>query len=246
MTEQATPRGAAPRPIPDLGFFSGPPSRSTSTFGGAPVAAPPAGPAAGNRFDGAAGNQFGSAPPAPFGTVPPPAYEGVSLDRKPRSRAGFSGLPGGRIVGAVVVVLVLGFFGYGRLDMLAGFLAGDLEIPPTLGGLQRATQPEAIAEDANTVSRLERENTGDAMAASYTDGATFYSLTAQRVRVDVDREFKDAGVAGQTQHVGESTCVVGNGVTACLRTSRSLTVLVNTSGATQQAAAAVDEAWDKV
>lgn len=238
MTEQATPSGAPPRPIPDLGFFAGPPNPSTSAFGSSPVAAPPASPAA--------GNQFGSAPSAPFGTVPPPAYEGVSLDRKPRSRAGFSGLPGGRIVGAVVVLLVLGVFGYGRLDMVAGFLAGDLDIPPSLGGLQRATQPEVIAEDANTVSRLEKENTGDAMAASYTDGATFYSLTAQRVRVNVDQEFKDAGVAGQTQRVGASTCVVGSGVTACLRTSRSLTVLVITSGPTQQAAAAVDEAWDKV
>jgi hypothetical protein len=208
--------------------------------------APPSSPAAGNRFDGAAGNQFGSATAAPFGTVPPPAYEGVSLDRKPRSRPGISGLRGGGIIGSIVVLVVLGLFGFGRLDMLAGFLAGDLEVPPTLGGLQRATQPEMIASDAKTVNRLEKANSGDAMAASYTDGSTFHSLVAQRVRIDVDKEFEDAGVVGQGQRVGESTCAVAIGLTMCLRTSRALSVMVLSTGTVQQAAAAVDEAWDKV
>jgi hypothetical protein len=145
-----------------------------------------------------------------------------------------------------VVLVVLGIFGFGRLDMLAGFLAGDLKEPPTLGGLQRVTAPEAIAEEVKEVSRLERENTGDAMAATYSDGTTFHSLVAQRVRINIDKEFEHGGMGGATQRVGESTCGGTSGVTLCLRTSRSLSVLVVTNGTAQQAAAAIDEAWDKV
>ncbi len=252
MTEQ--PNGpAAPRPIPDLGFFAGPSSRGTSAFGGAPVAAPPSSPAAGNRFDGAAGNQFGGAPapvfgaPAPvFGAPAGPVYAGPSQAHKSRSRSGFSGIPGRGIIGIVVVLVVLGVFGFGRLDMLAGFLAGDLEVPPTLGGLQRVTEPGAVAEAAKEEERLERKNSGDAIAATYSDGATSHLLVAQRVRIDIDEELKDAGAGGQGQNVGENTCAVAIGLTMCLRTSRTLSVMVLSSGTAQQAAAAIDEAWDKV
>jgi hypothetical protein len=254
VTEQPTPHGsAAPRPIPDLGFFAGPATRGTSAFGGAPVGAPSSSPAAGNRFDGAAGNQFGGAPapvfgaPAPvFGAPAGPVYAGPSLERKPRSRPGFAGIRGGGIIGTVVLLVVLGIFGFGRLDMLAGFLAGDLEVPPTLGGLQRVTDPGVVAEAEKEAARLERKNSGDAIAASYSDGATSHLLVAQRVRIDIDEEFKDAGAGGLGQSVGESTCAAVIGFTMCLRTSRALSVMVLSSGTPQQAAAAIDEAWDKV
>jgi hypothetical protein len=145
-----------------------------------------------------------------------------------------------------VVLVVLGVFGFGRLNMLAGFLAGDLEVPPTLGGLQLVTEPGAVAEAEKEVERLERKNSGDAMAATYSDGTTGYHLVAQRVRIDIDEEFKDAGAGGQGQSVGESTCAAAIGLTVCLRTSRTLSVMVLSSGTAQQAAAAIDEAWDKV
>ena len=87
-------RPAAPGRCPDLGFFAGPSSRGTSAFGGAPVAAPPSGPAAGNRFDGAAGNQFG-APPAvdQFGGPAPPFGAQLAAPAAPPARAGSASGP---------------------------------------------------------------------------------------------------------------------------------------------------------
>jgi hypothetical protein len=250
VTEQETSQSSAPRPIPDLGYFAGPakPRGSSSfgsSFGGVPAQSPSGSPAP-SRFTTPGVNQFGNAPTAPFGTVPPPAYEGVSPDPKPRSGLGISGLRGAGIIGTVVLLVVLGFFGFGRLGILAGFLAGDLKEPATLGGAQRVTPPAALASEAKTVERLEQENSGDAMAATYSDGTRFYSLIAQRVRIDVDEEFKRAGMGVAVQHVGKSTCAATTALALCLRTSRSLSVLVVTAGTPQQAAAAVDEAWAKL
>jgi hypothetical protein len=236
--------------VPDLGFFAVPSPRSGgSSFGGGSSFT--GSPAAKQRGAGAVGYQFGGAPvDRPLGTAElaslgagaTPGFTAPSLQPKGRS------FPGGRalvrIGGALLVLVVLGAFGVGRFTWLSGFLAGDLSAPASLAGLTR--MPGLDDQERLAAEALEDKNSGDAIAATYGDETAFYSLIAQRVRVKIERELADAGVAGQGRVVGESTCAVAQGMTICMRTSRSLSVLVVSSFPAEQTAAAVDEAWDKV
>ena len=218
------------------------------------MATAPSGPAAGNRFDGAAGNQFGGAPapafgaPAPvFGAPAGPVYAGPSLERKPRSRPGFSGLPGRGIIGVIVVLVVLGFFGFGRMAGLFLIFQGDLTAPRSLAGVPLMTDSGHLDLASSIGRELESENSGKgAVAAFYGQPDMVYTLVAQRGKADLAREFADIGAVGQGTAVGESTCAAAQNLTVCARTSRSLTVIVAGPLPAEQVAAAVDEAWDKV
>ena len=244
MTEQPTPNGpAAPRPVPDLGFFAGPAQRSGSPFGGAPVAAPPSSPAAGSRFEGDAGNQFGSALAPVFGAPASPVYAAPSLQRKTTSS--FAGLPLGRIGAGLLVLVVLGAFGLGRLPGLMAIFQGDLTAPTSLGGVPRMTVAGTSEQELEAERALEAENTGDAVVAMYGGPEPMFTLVAQRGKIDIDRELTEIGAAGKGYAAGESTCATSaTGVTLCLRTSRTLSVMVISLVGAEPVAAALDEAWE--
>ena len=71
------------------------------------------------------------------------------------------------------------------------------------------------------------------------------TLVAQRVKIDIERELADAGATGKGYVVGESTCATtASGVTSCLRTSRTLSVMVVSLLGAEPVAAALDEAWE--
>src|SRR5688500_2650540 len=107
MTEPAAPGASAPRPVPDLGFFAGAPSRG-GPFGSAPpspsVPMAPAGNApAPSRFGDAAPPGY---PPADVAAPQPvvgPGYPPTAYQMAPPPR---SGLPGWAIV-AICVPVVL-------------------------------------------------------------------------------------------------------------------------------------------
>jgi hypothetical protein len=216
------------------------------------VGAPPSSPAAGNRFDGAAGNQFGGAPasvfgaPAPvFGSVPPPAYEAVSLARKPS--AGWLSYPSGvrGVIVTVVLLLVAVSIGYNRFTFVQNLLKGDLKAPSSLAGMPRLTGPEADQAERQGLEAMKQAgNMGKPLVAVYTDGVGYYVLVAARGKADIAREFSDVGRdMSQVRTVGESSCATVEAETACLRTSRTLTVWVIGSAGDAQVAGAINEAW---
>ena len=251
MTEPTQPEGQPARPIPDLGFFAGPATGARAQFGGGSFGGPAPGvqfgaaPAA-NQFGTApAANQFGTAPvTSQFGTPPPAGYVAPSPERKPAG--GFFGKPSGvwGVVCMAIVLLAAAGFGFNRLVFLSDLFKGDLEPPATLAGIPRLTGPEAERAEESAAKSLEDENSGDAAAASYVSDVATYGLAAQRVRVDIDRELADVGVGGQGQSYGDNTCATVDAATVCIRTSRSLTVLVVGSTGPDQVSAALDEAWD--
>jgi hypothetical protein len=248
VTEQETAQGSAPRPIPDLGYFAGPAKpRGSSSFGGVPAQHPSGSPAP-SRFTTPSVNQFGNAPTAPFGTVPPPAYAGVSPDHRPRSRPGFSGLRARGIIGTVVVLVVLGFFGVGRMSGLFLFLQGDLSAPTTLSGVPRVTGPAAEAAEREGRQVMSNQGTHHPLVAIYNSGPTTLILAAARGHADIDAELRDVGVtSGQTTKIGDNTCAVTAKIAICMRSSRTLSVFVGSGPqAMEQLSAAVDEAWDKL
>ena len=152
-----------------------------------------------------------------------------------------------RIGVPIAVLLVMGLFGVGRLAGLSRLFAGDLKEPTTLSGLPRITDPTVADLEKRTEKKLEDENSGDALMATYGKSATNgYVLVAQRVRVDIDREMRDAGISGLAHSNGHSECASAQRVRMCLRTSRGLSVMVLGSGSEDDISRAVDEAWDAV
>jgi hypothetical protein len=152
-----------------------------------------------------------------------------------------------RIGGTLLVLVVLGAFGVGRLTWVAGFLAGDLKAPETLAGIPRLTGPEAERAEKEGADMM-TGGTGDPLVAIYTNGVGYYALIAQRGKTDIEREFRTVGIDMSTvRKVGESSCATAPDATSmCVHTSRMLTVWVAGSGPVEQVAAAVNEAWDKV
>jgi hypothetical protein len=69
-------------------------------------------------------------------------------------------------------------------------------------------------------------------------------VAGQRTKVSVDREMADAQVPETTQ-IGDNTCgTAGGGLSTCLRTSGSTTIIVIGTLPVTQVSAAVDEVWD--
>jgi hypothetical protein len=236
--------GAVPPPrppVPDFGFFAGAPS--TVAGSGFVGVAQPGGTPAPSPFGTPQAVPFGAPPPpppaGPFGASPPSPVAVVTAP---------SGWPASKIakrIGIpVAVVLVLGIFGTGVLGGLAGLLAGDLKLPPTLQGLPLSSEPAAVNAASELEADLERRNSGDAVAGGYGDMTSMLFLVGQRTRVSMEREMADANVSSTTV-VGDNTCGTGtDGLSICARTSRSTTIIVIGSWPLSQLSAAVDEAWD--
>ena len=239
----AVPGASAPPPrppVPDLGFFAGAPAAGGSAgFGG------------GSQLGG--GSTFGSGPqpgaaPAPFG----PPVAGPFGAPPPPPPAGRSAAPTGwtpaqvvRRVGIPMVgLVVLGLFGLGGFGFLAGFLAGDLELPSTLQGLPASSDP-TIAQTAQRLeTELEQRNSGDAVVGAYGAAPTILFVAGQRTRVHVDRELADARVSGATK-IGDNTCGTSSTLSVCLRTSGSTSIIVLGTLPVTQVSAALDDVWDE-
>ncbi len=262
--------GPAPTgPVPDLGFFAGPPTART-TFGGSPhLGAPPpaAAPPAPSRF-GTAPHlgapaptaAFGAPPPtAAFGALPPTAPFGAPAPAAPfggpspappaappaSARSSDAARIARRVAAPLVVLVVLGAFGVGRFSGLLGFLAGDLELPATVQGMPRSTEAVYAGVEREVEAQLEDENSGDAVVGTYADGAgRAIFVVAQRTEVNVDTTFAAAGSGSATRSVGDSTCAtMPEGLTFCLRTSSAKSVGV--LGLDEaSAAAALAEVWE--
>ena len=239
------PRG----PIPDLGFFAGAPQPGAGTFGGSSqFGGPPAPP-----------SQFGGPPtPAPFSTAPapfgsPPAPFGTAPAPLPPPRAAAGGSWSGtrlvrRIGVPLAILVVLGAFGVGRFSGIAGFFAGDMTVPETMHGLPQSTDPDAVSFMDQLESELEDRNSGDAVVAIYgavTPNDPWLFFAGQRTRVDIDRELADGGVSSTTREIGDNTCgTAQDGLSVCVRTSSSTSVVVGGNVPVEQVSAALDEAWD--
>jgi hypothetical protein len=251
VTEQDTPQGATPRPIPDLGFFAGPAKpRGSSSFGGAP-APPPSGSPAPSRFSAPSVNQFGSPPAAPQFAPPVQFNAPGGFPQQPYAY----GPPkrGGLPVWAIVAICVpLAFIGIGILAAIAipVFLNSRSApvAPAQLGGLSQSTDPQMN----RAVESISRELGKDAPGvkteiAGYGTLTGGYVLLAFSTRVDPDGEFRDLGATGTWQIFGDVQCATSaNGDTSmCMHTSLRGAVEVATFGTVDLAKLAVvtDEAW---
>jgi len=256
VTEPAAPETPSPpRPVPDLGFFAGPSSRGTSAFGGAPVAAPPSSPAAGNRFDGAAGNQFGSATAAPFGAAAPLAPfgldPGVPTGPNPRSSVSTVAVVA-VVVGLLVLVLAVtgGRFGWRH------FLA-DPVVPDTLQGMPLITDPSFEAGTRAAQDSVAKDLTAGSKAeiGLYSDGQGLgYMLFALRGssrpgQGNGDDELKNAPKTthGNVECYAMPSAPGAVAATMCMRSFFRRAVLVMAFGVTRpdpaMVARATDEAW---
>jgi hypothetical protein len=248
VTEQETPHGSTPRPIPDLGFFAGPAKpRGISSFGSAPAQPPSSAPAP-SRFTTPSVNQFGTAPTAtqfgtpqrldPWGAGPPGAAK-TSMSSSVKVVALVIGLV--LIAGSVTV----GRFGWRH------FVA-DPVVPDTLQGMPQLHDPAADAVIRESQASMGKElTTGSKVnAALYANGAgagyLLFALRGSSRPGPDDSELKDA-----TQSTyGDVHCFTnpletgGAAATICMRSFYRRAVVVMGFGADAAAVArATDEAW---
>ena len=230
----ATPPPARP-PVPDLGFFAGPPA-STVGSGGSGGSVP---------------SQFGGAGSSPFGTpAPRAATTGI-----PQVRSGLTtGWKAAGLVAAVVVLtgLVLG----GRFGWQQ-FVA-DPVVPDTLLGMPRVGDV-SDEEIKNIQDGLSGElSTGSAAkVALYSDGqGTGYMLFAVRGGSSTGSGSGDDAFASWTKTDQDGTAcyskpaqaAAGVGATMCMNGFWRRGVIVLGMGLTApdpaNVARATDEAWD--
>lgn len=249
-------RAAPAGPVPDLGFFARSTPASSSFAGSTPASSssggasqfggPPPAPAAPSRFgtaphlDAPPVSPFG--PPAPGALAGAPVYPTAPKAAPQRSDAARIAR---RIAAPIVVLVVLGALGVGRLSGLLGFLAGDLELPATVQGMPRSTEAVYAGVEREVEAQLEADNSGDAVVGTYADSAGgVLFVVAQRTDVDIDTTFAATGGASSARSVGESTCAtMPEGPTLCIRTSRTKSIGV-LGLEDRTAAAAVDEVWE--
>jgi hypothetical protein len=248
VTEQETPQGSTPRPIPDLGFFAGPAlPHGISSFGSAP-AQPPSSPPAPSRFSTPSVNQFGTAPTAPFGP-PPQVYGPGGYPPQPYGPPKRGGLPVWAIVAICVptVFIVLGILAAIAIPVFLN-VRNTPVAPDQLGGLSASTDPQMN----RTVEAISKGLANDAKGvktevAGYGTLSGGYVLLAFSTRVDPDGEFRDLGATGTWQIFGDVQCATSaNGDTSmCMHTSLRGAVEVATFGTVDLAKLAVvtDEAW---
>ena len=126
-------------------------------------------------------------------------------------------------------------------------------IPTTLGGLQKATDPDVTAGADQF-----RQQTADALNGVKSDVGAYGSASAGQIALlvaargggtadDFFNGMKSSGAdVSAVQTVGDAQCVVvtSEGVSAYMRSSSTLFVAVLLSGTdTSKAASMVDEAW---
>lgn len=263
MTEQATPEGATPRPVPDLGFFAGAPTGGGSSFGSGSGAVPAGygGAPTSNQFGSApAAHQFGSAPAVtPFGTAPAGTAFGAPGQRLAPPAAGRrSANATTKVVAGVVGLVLLAVAVFGGRFVWRHFFA-DPTLPETLMGAPRLVDAsiEAGLREAQESVGAELTAGSEAKVALYTDGQGLgYMLFALR---GSDRPGKggegDSAPAGwaESKH-GNIACFqqpaqadTGLGVTFCVRGFFRRAVVVMAFGLTPPDPAMVargtEEAW---
>ena len=238
--DMAVPGTSAPPPVPDLGFFAGAPAAGGSAvFGGGSQFGDTATFGSGPQ-PGAAAAPFGAPVAGAFGAPPPPPPADPSSAPTAWTPARVARRVGIPLVGLVV----LGLFGFGGFGFLAGFLAGDLELPSTLQGLPASSDPTVTQSAQQLETDLEQRNSGDAVVGAYGAAPTILFVAGQRTRVDVTRELADSQVFGASK-VGDNTCGTStNQLSVCLRTSASTSIIVIGTLPVFQLSAAVDEVWE--
>jgi hypothetical protein len=248
VTEQETPQGRAPRPIPDLGFFAGPAKpRGTSSFGSVPGQAPSSSPAP-SRFTTPSVNQFGIAPTAPqFGTPQRLDPWGAA----PPGAAKTSMSSSVKLVALVVgLVLIAGSVTAGRFGW-RHFVA-DPVVPDTLQGMPRLTDPTADAGIRGSQTSLGKELTAGSKVsgALYSNGAgSGYLLFALRGSSRPGQDTSELKRATETTY-GDVHCYTNvlqtrTVATICMRSFFRRAVIVMGFGSDPLAVAkATDEAWE--
>lgn len=251
VSEQAPPEGSDPRPIPDLGFFAGPPTRGSSTFGGARPT-PPIGPPATGQFGAAPVNQFGTAPASTFGTPSAlvPSYGAGPAG--PPARSASSTL---KVVALVVgLVLIAGSVTAGRFGW--HHFVADPVLPDTLQGMPRLIDPSS-----ETVMRAAQDDVGKNLTAGSKAKVALYSssqglgymLFALRGSSKPQKSNDDLKDAATTTY-GDVVCYAmpteagtAFAATMCMRSFYRRTVVVLAFGVTAPdpvtVAAVTDEAW---
>ncbi|MDQ1643565.1 MAG: hypothetical protein QOJ90_2916 [Actinomycetota bacterium] len=175
-TPEEPPVAKAP-PIPDLGFFAGPPRSGASSFATQPSstfgAAPP------SQFGGPPPSQFGGPPPSQFGTAPAPSQFGTGpAGYYPPAAAsrGLGGLPAWAIV-VIAVPVGLALLGILAAIAVPVFLnqrakaldaATTVVFPASIENLPRQTGIDAQNAMDSVLSRLPRDFR-DAQAGIYSD-----------------------------------------------------------------------------
>ena len=235
-------RPAPAGPVPDLGFFAGPPAAS-SAFGGSP--------------------QFSAPPAAPFGTPASSSPFGGPLLPAPPDRTSHASRRGwstGWKVGAglgVAVVLLASVLG-GRFGWQQ-FVA-DPVVPETLMGMPKVAGPgsDAIPQEMTGQLRSDLTDDSEVVSALYSDGqGSGYMLVSVR---GSSRPGEGSGdeepFAGWTQSTHDGmTCsskpaqaAEGLGVTFCMRGLWRRAVFVYGIALTPPdpatVARATAEAWD--
>jgi hypothetical protein len=256
------------RPIPDLGFFAGPPQSGTGTFASQPSStfggAPP------SQFGGPPPSQFGGAPPSQFGGPPPSQFGGPPPSQwgAPTQAPGYldAAYPGAgkrsvspqvkAVAGAVALVLVIGLAFAGRFAWHQ-FGASPV-VPATLMGMPRLT-----GASVETGMREAQQNLGNGMTkgseakvAMYSDGqGVALMVMALRGGSDPSSTSGDDSMAGWSRSTqGKAECYsqgpqkVGEpGVTMCMRGFWRRAVLVigfsDVSPSPEFVARATEEAW---
>lgn len=186
-------------------------------------------------------NEFGASPSAvgaPVGAFGgPPALTSTPAPPSGAARAG-------KVVGLVglVAVLVVGaWFGW-----RAHQLSQPLVVPPTLSALSPVEGAKAAQLKADLVQEWQQENPGRKLAVEvYSGHKQTIILAMTRGKIDVKKDFADAGLTGDVLPVGHAQCAAAPGLVACERSSSTLSALVMEIGGTaQEANAALNEAWE--
>lgn len=253
MTEQETPPGGTPRPIPDLGFFAGAARPGgSSSFGRIPAQA--------NSSPGPSGfttpsvNQFGTATAAPLFGTPQPMDAWTA---GPPGTAKSSMSSSVKVVAIVIgLVLIAGAVTVGRFGWRQ-FVA-DPVVPDTLQGLPLITDPSVKTATRDVQDSVAKDLTAGSKAAIglYSDGrGVGYMLFALRgsSRPGQDNSDDELKNVPKTTH-GAVACYAmpsapQNAVAAtmCIRSFFRRAVIVIAYGVTRpdpaMVARATDEAW---
>ncbi len=208
MTEPVPPERPEPRPVPDLGFFSGPPSKGGQPFGAAPAA--PASPGFRAAYrpapPGFATSAAPTAPPAqptspPASLTLPPVYP-TSLPGYPTAPPPQTGLPAWAIVAlcvpvvfiviAILAAVAIPTFLNQREEAIAA--KTTVTLPETVEGLERLRTAEAEAVIEAQVAALPTDLFRDTKGAAYTDGVdrTVFVQVARFTRLATPQDLDDA------------------------------------------------------
>jgi hypothetical protein len=247
VTEQETPQGSPPRPIPDLGYFAGPAKpRGTSSFGSVPAQRPNGSPAP-SRFTTPGVNQFGTAPTAPpFGTPQRQDPWGAGPPGAAKSSMSSSAKVIALVIGLVLIAgsVTVGRFGWRHL-------VADPVVPDTLQGMPRLTDPTADAAIRESQASIGKELTAGSKvkAALYTSGSgSGFLLFALRGSSRSGQDTGDLKRATETTY-GDVHCYTnllqtGTVATVCMRWFFRRAVIVMGFGSDPVTVAkATDEAW---